>query len=112
MARTPSYYKEIWNFIEGKKLLGNNDRDYLFPEFFSDCINRFGTDQKRMEMLIDGTGLSETTLRRMSTLKESETGEKYNPCNDTLIRLFRFFQVEIDMTVVKLKPKFGNLPKD
>ena len=107
----PDIESELWSLIENTKILGNNSLDYGFKELCSDAINQFGTDKKSMERLADGTGLSTTTLRRMATLTESETGEPYHPQDDTMERILRFFQVECSFNIVKLKAKYRNQPK-
>lgn len=105
--------EEIADFLTAKinrtVLLGNSELTEL--EFLSDLVNSYIGRPQDWEFLAEGTGLHETTLRRVASLKETETGEPYNPTGDTIRRLMRFFEVELRCNRVKLKAKFRNQPK-
>lgn len=95
--------------ITKARLIGNSDRG--FKELCSDLINQQGTDQATFEKIAENCFVSVSTVRRMATLKETETGEEYNPSEDTLKRFFRYYGVEFHGDQVVISKPWQNKPK-
>ena len=91
------------------RLLGNSERG--FKELCSDLVNWHGTTTDDLETLAEGTFLSVSTLRRFSTLKETELGEPYNPSNDSVERILRYFGAEFQGDQVTISKQFQNRAK-
>lgn len=96
--------------IDRARCLGNSKTD--FKTLCSDLIADYLVTKKgSIDALVAGTFLSSNTLERLRTLKESQTGRAYRPCDDTLERVFRFFNVEFSCKVVKISAANRNKPK-
>lgn len=101
---------DIKNHILSRaRALGNNDKG--LREVCSDLVNSFGTDRKSRERIAEGTFLSISTIDRMATLKECDTGEPYRPNADTIERILRFFGAEIRFEQVSIQSRYANKPK-
>ena len=95
--------------LTGSKALGNSKRG--LKEVCSDLINQAGTDAKTLQQISRGTFLSDTTLRRMASLTETEHGDPYRPQADTCERILRYFGAEILFDQVEIRRQFQNAPK-
>ena len=97
--------------IRKQKALGNSTRG--LKEVASDLVNQFtGGDSKRLSALSDMTFLSTHTLARLSSLAECESGAPYRPNCDTVERVMRAFDMEVNFKEVAIKGKYKNQPKE
>lgn len=60
---------------------------YTDKHLCSDLVNQWGTSPEKLERLSEITFLSVATLKRMSTLKEPESGGEYWPSSETITRI-------------------------
>lgn len=93
--------------LTSKKILGNSNVG--FKEVCSDLLNAHGRD--KVSVIMNGTHLSYTTIERMMTLAETEGGRPYNPSNDTIERILRFYGAELSADQVVIKSRYLNKPK-
>lgn len=101
---------DIRNHILSRaRALGNNEKG--LKEVCSDLVNSFGVDGKALDQIARGTFLSESTIKRMATLKECDTGEPYRPQVETIERILRFFGAEVRFEQVTIKSAYANKPK-
>lgn len=91
------------------KALGNTE--YGFKEVCSDLINQYGNDPHAIRKIANGTFLSESTVKRMATLTEAESGLPYRPNSDTVERVLRYFNAEVSFDQVVIKNKYQNKEK-
>lgn len=83
------------------RALGNSYRDER--ELAIDIINASGMDWQKVA---DGAFLTKQTIAKL--VKEETKFPRY----DTLGRIFRFFNFEVELHGVELKTKYRNRPKD
>jgi len=91
------------------RALGNSSRG--LKEVCSDLLHQHGVKGKDLKRLCAGTFLSETTIERMATLKEAESGLPYRPNADTCERILKYFGAEIHFDQVDISYKHQNKPK-
>jgi len=104
MAKTLDEYKS--DILSRKKVLGNSH--YGFKEICSDLVNQYSGDMKTLEQ---GTFLCRSTLERIKSLADSETGLPYKPSGDTIERILRYFGAECTLEHVKISARYRNKPK-
>ena len=97
---------EIFKRI-GEKALGNSNRG--LKEVASDLLNQMGRSE--LKNICAGTHLSPTTIDRIMSLKEAESGADYSPQSSSLERVFKFCGAEIEFHTVDIKKRFMNKPK-
>src|SRR5215475_9823428 len=98
---------DIKNHLLSKvRALGNTKKG--LKEVCSDLVNQFGTDTKSFERIAKGTFLSVNTIRRISTLKDCDTGEVYKPQSETIERILIYFGAEIHFEQVPIRNEFRN----
>lgn len=90
--------------------LGNSNRG--LKEVCSDLLNEGGKGKGRIEQICDGTFLSRTTIERMMSLKESETGGTYRPQAETCERILRYFGASMRFDQVIIHSRYCNKPKE
>jgi len=98
---------EVENAILAKAALGNSNRDFLdvCHELVDAYIKDFQEDGELM-------GLDQNTLRRFKSMKDSETGRRYNPTIDTVQRILRHFNTEVHFNTTRIQKKYQNKPKE
>lgn len=101
---------DVKNYLlKNARALGNSRRG--LKEVCSDLVNAYGTSANQLRILSAGTFLSVHTLKRVSSLEDSESGAPYRPNADTCERILRYFGTEIHFNQVQISPKFANKPK-
>lgn len=98
---------EVKNAILAKAALGNSNRDFVdvCHELVDAYISEF---QEEAELM----GLDHNTLRRFKSLKDSETGRRYNPSIDTVQRILRHFGTEVHFETTTIQKRYQNKPKE
>lgn len=91
------------------RALGNTERG--LKEVCSDLLNQHGITGADLSRLRTGTFLSDSTLKRMATLTDSETGRPYRPNADTCERVLRYFGAELRFDQVVISSRYANKPK-
>ena len=77
----------------------------------SDLVNQHGLDKKSRGAIMKGTFLSLSTLERVASLEECESGEAYRPQLDTIERILKYFNTEISLNQTAIKKAYGNRAK-
>lgn len=95
--------------LDNARALGNSNQG--LKEICSDLINEFGADAKSVRQIAAGTYLSDTTIKRMSQLTETEHGEPYRPNADTCERILKYFGASLRFEQVKIRSQYRNKPK-
>lgn len=84
------------------KALGNSN---ITPkEVASDLCNKAG--RKQVKAIAEGTFLAPATVKRVM-----DCDENYRPQQDTLDRIFRYFDMQATFTHVRIQSKYRNKPK-
>lgn len=96
------------HILSRSKVLGNSERG--LKEVCSDLLNDYG--RHNLKEVEKGTFLSRSTLERVMTLEEADSGEPYRPQSETLERILRYFGAEIKFDQVRISPRFRNKPKN
>jgi len=86
-----------------KRALGNSKTS--LKKVASDYVNSIGRDN--LGKIADGAYLCKHTVERIADCEDS-----YQPRADTVERIFRYFNAEIEFNEVAIKPKFQNKPKE
>lgn len=79
-------------------------------DHLSKCLASFCTNPKEIQKCADGCGVDPSTIKRMISFDESETGRRYQPTPDTLNRIRRYLSLECTFTHVPIKARY--MPKE
>ena len=82
------------------KLLGNSNRG--MKEFAIDLLNNSDSD---IETIAAGTCLHKTTIRNL--MNEVTKHPRY----DTVERVYKYFEIDLQAKQVRIAPRFQNKPK-
>lgn len=94
------------NLLIGKvKALGNSN--VKLSDLASDLVNKHGD----LKEIADGSFLHISTVKRIASLDPTLQGDEYKPNADTVERIFKFFNAEVQIKSVAIKPRFKNQAK-
>jgi hypothetical protein len=97
------------HILSRARALGNTKRG--FKEVCSDLVNQHGVKGADLRRICDGTFLCPTTIQRIATLEDCETGIPYRPNADTVERILRYFGAEVTFDQVSISNRYQNKPK-
>ena len=95
--------------LEGAKVLGNSKSG--FKEICSNLIDDAIKRGEKLNSIAERCYLLPSTVERMRSLKEAESGADYRPSNDTVERVLRAFDADVTLSQTRITKRFQNKPK-
>ena len=90
---------------ERRVALGNSKIG--LKEVCSDLLNEdIGHNRKQISIVAEGCFLASQTIERVMDCEEF-----YRPMSDTVERIMRYYNCELSVEQVNIKPRFRNVPK-
>ena len=89
-----------------RKVALGNTRTGL-KEVCADLVNEYGNDARSLKSIAEGCFLSPGTVQRVS-----ECDPYYRPQAETLERILRFFNCQVDIKDIKMQRKYMNKEKE
>lgn len=101
-----SVTKLIHKRIQERRVALGNSKTGL-KDVCSDLLNEdIGHNRKQIGIVADGCFLSPVTIERVM-----DCDEFYRPMSDTVERIMRYYNCELSVEQVSIKPRFRNIPK-